>query len=141
MLLSNTPSHNLLKQQAGERGLQSAPRLRVGLPNCRQKVVHPKIDSLSAKRCSATFTMLTGPQSFHQWCYTKTADKSSRHAPPCRSQSCFCQDSRWTAHGMCLLLCGRHMECAYYFEFCRLCLYFSCFHLWNFKLPRHFAIS
>ncbi len=21
----------------------------------------------------------------------------------------------WTAHGMCLLLCGRHMECAYYF--------------------------
>jgi hypothetical protein len=31
-----------------------------------------------------------------------------------RSQD-FCQDSRWTAHGMCLLLCGRHMECAYYF--------------------------
>ena len=23
------------------------------------------------------------------------------------------QDSRWTAHGMCLLLCGGHMECAY----------------------------
>jgi len=23
----------------------------------------------------------------------------------------------WTAHGMCLLLCGRHMECAYYFDF------------------------
>jgi len=21
----------------------------------------------------------------------------------------------WTAHGMCLLLCGRHMDCAYYF--------------------------
>jgi hypothetical protein len=32
------------------------------------------------------------------------ADKSSRHVPPCRSQLGFCQDSGWTAHGMCLLL-------------------------------------
>ena len=30
-------------------GLQSAPRLSVGLPNCRQKMNHPKIHKLSAK--------------------------------------------------------------------------------------------
>jgi len=34
-----------------------------------------------------------------------TADKRCKHAPPCHSQSSFCQDSGWTAHGMCLLLC------------------------------------
>ena len=31
--LALTPSHNPLKQQAGKRGLQSAPRLLVGLPS------------------------------------------------------------------------------------------------------------
>jgi hypothetical protein len=61
-----------------------------------------------------------------------SAVKRCRHAPPCRPPSSFCQDSGWTAHGMCLLLwvdgtwnvpttlSGRHMGCAYYFTFCRL---------------------
>ena len=62
--------------------------------------------------------------------YQDAADKRCRYAPPCRSQSSFCQDSRWTAHGMCLLLCGRHMECAYYFDFCRLCPT-SMLHTWG----------
>ncbi len=35
---------------------------------------------------------------------TDTADKSSRHAPSCRPLVSIYCDSRWTAHGMCLLL-------------------------------------
>ena len=34
----------------------------------------------------------------------RAADKSSRHAPPGRPPLEICWDSRWTAHGMCLLL-------------------------------------
>jgi hypothetical protein len=33
-----------------------------------------------------------------------TTDKSSRHAPSCRPLFKISRDSRWTAHGMCLLL-------------------------------------
>jgi len=33
-----------------ERGVDYNPRLRVGLPNCRQKVVDPKIHSLGSER-------------------------------------------------------------------------------------------
>jgi hypothetical protein len=35
---------------------------------------------------------------------TDTTDKSSRHAPSCRPLFKISRDSRWTAHGMCLLL-------------------------------------
>jgi hypothetical protein len=38
-----------------------------------------------------------------------TADKSGRHAPSCRP-----------LFKICRVLGGRHMECAYYFDFCRL---------------------
>jgi hypothetical protein len=39
------------------------------------------------------------------WSFSRgTSDKSSRHAPLCRPPSEICRDSRWTAHGMCLLL-------------------------------------
>jgi hypothetical protein len=32
------------------------------------------------------------------------ADKRNSHAPSCRPLFDICRDSRWTAHGMCLLL-------------------------------------
>ena len=50
------------------------------------------------------FRGLTASIESHKLDLLDTADKSSRHAPPCRSQASFCQDSRWKAHGMCLLL-------------------------------------
>ncbi len=67
-----------------------------------------------------------------------TADHSSRHAPPCRSRQKVQARSavpfaiellpRFLVYGtwnvpttFAKIPGGRHMECAYYFEFCRLC--------------------
>jgi hypothetical protein len=37
-------------------------------------------------------------------------------------------DGTWTVPTTCLQLCGRHMECAYYFGCCRQDLLQPCFH-------------
>jgi hypothetical protein len=57
--------------------------------------------------------------------YHGTVDKRCRHAPPCRSQptkgaGTLRRAVRSQAHAR--ILGGRHMECAYYFDFGRLCL-------------------
>jgi hypothetical protein len=57
----------------------------------------------SFKVFSRSIAVYNMPGTGELWHLDK-ADKSSRQAPSCRPLFKICRDSRWTAHGMCLLL-------------------------------------